>query len=73
MTPDPRARFAAALSRLRESAGWSRYALAKHLRVSEIGLARLERGARDPQLTTLLKLADALGVSLDELAGRESP
>lgn len=72
-TDDPRARFAAALSRLRESGGWSGYALARAAGISPILLTRMERGVRDPQMTTLLKLADVLGCTLDELCGRDAP
>jgi transcriptional regulator with XRE-family HTH domain len=64
--------FPAALRRLRESKGWTAYRLAKESDVSQITLARLEAGGRDPQLSTLVKLADALGVTLDELCGRRA-
>ena len=33
----------------------------------------LNNPKRDPRLSTAIKIADALGVSLDYLAGRESP
>lgn len=64
------ARFAAALVRLREASGLSRYRLAKLAGVTQMNLGRLERGRQDPQLTTLLRLADALGCTLDDLGGR---
>jgi transcriptional regulator with XRE-family HTH domain len=37
---------------------------------TEIGL--LERGRREPKLDTIIKLADALSVSLDQLCGEAS-
>jgi transcriptional regulator with XRE-family HTH domain len=42
---------------------------------AEAGLDRtyvsgIERGERNPSLTNLLRLTDALGISLSELAGR---
>ena len=71
MTPaDPLAPFAAALARLRRERGLTRYALARLAGVPEIALSKMERGTREPRLGTLAKLAGALGVGLDEVAGR---
>jgi transcriptional regulator with XRE-family HTH domain len=72
MNPDaPGARFAAALARLRLARGWTHYRLSRESGVGEVGLRQLEAGTREPRLGTLVRLADVLGVSLDELAGRE--
>jgi transcriptional regulator with XRE-family HTH domain len=77
--PDPAlARFAAALARLREAAGYTRYALAQTLSQpgrppDETALSLMERGERSPRLGMLCKIADALGCSLDELCGRDPP
>jgi transcriptional regulator with XRE-family HTH domain len=67
------ARFGAALARLRDDREWTDYRLAQEAGVGQIGLSRLIAGERDPQLSTLLRLADALGVTLDELVGRAGP
>jgi DNA-binding XRE family transcriptional regulator len=65
--------IAAALRRTREQRGWSREELALHSGVSYGAIAQIESGRRvDVRLKSLVALADALGVSLDELAGRPS-
>ena len=68
---DASGRFAANLRRQRQRAGLSQEALGFRcgLHRTEIGL--LERGTRDPRLSTVLRLARGLGVPpaalLDEL------
>lgn len=64
---EPQEQFAANLRRLRQEAGLSQEELgfAAAIHRTEVGL--LERGDRDPQLKTLVKLARGLGVSLDAL------
>jgi DNA-binding XRE family transcriptional regulator len=63
--------IAAALRRLRAEHGWSREDLAVHSGVSQAAIAQIETGRRiDVRLRSLVALADALGVSIDELAGR---
>lgn len=69
--PTALARFAASLARLREAAGWTRFALAKASGLDEIALSRMERGERVPNILTAAKIADALGCTLDELCGRQ--
>lgn len=47
--------------------GWSSYRLAREAGISEMILANLRKGrANDIRLSTLIKIADALEVSLDE-------
>jgi transcriptional regulator with XRE-family HTH domain len=46
--------------------------LAQALGVSRPTVANWERGTKHPGLPLLLRLADVLGVSLDELLGRRS-
>lgn len=60
-------RFGANVARCREQAGLSQEetALRASLHRTEIGL--LERGERLPRIDTVIKLAGALGASLDEL------
>jgi transcriptional regulator with XRE-family HTH domain len=63
-------RIGAALRTARLRAGWNREALAYHSGVSGAAIAQIESGRRkDLHLTTLAALANALGVSVDYLAG----
>ena len=65
--------IAAALRRAREDRGWSREDLAHHSGVSYGAIAQIETGRRtDVRLRSLVALADALGVSVDALLGRDS-
>jgi transcriptional regulator with XRE-family HTH domain len=51
----------------RLAAGWSLDALARHADVSKGALVALERARGNPNLTTLVRLADALGRSVSSL------
>ena len=58
------------LKKLRNKKGWSQEKLAREAGISYITLVKIERGCvKNPKLETLLKLAEALGVSLDKLVG----
>jgi transcriptional regulator with XRE-family HTH domain len=59
--------FARTLRRLREARGWTKYRLAQESGVTKENLSKLERPGSDPKLSTLSKLAAALGVSAREL------
>ena len=62
--------------RLRELRGQHKLTLGelgKRAEMAYSAVARLERGERMPGLDTLIQLADALGVRLDELRGEFSP
>ncbi len=60
------------LKELRRNKGWSQQRLAGESGLSFNTITRIEQGIGDsPTLKTLIKLADALGVGLDELAGRK--
>jgi transcriptional regulator with XRE-family HTH domain len=60
------------LKALRKEKGWSQQKLAEKAGLSINAVTKIEQGlAESPTLKTLVKLADALGVSLDELAGRK--
>lgn len=54
----------------RQGAGLSQAALAEQAGVTNETISRLERGAFEPSLSTIVAVADALGVELDFLAGR---
>jgi transcriptional regulator with XRE-family HTH domain len=58
------------LQRLRQEKGLSQSQLADAAGIPIGSLRNWERGRREPLLGTAARLADALGVSLDELAGR---
>lgn len=60
------------LKALRNQKGWSQERLAQEAGISYNTLIKLERnGIKNPKIETVIKLADALDVSLDELVGRE--
>lgn len=52
---------------LRLAAGMSQADLAQSSAVSRISIARYESGRREPTLAIAVKLADALGCTIDEL------
>jgi transcriptional regulator with XRE-family HTH domain len=64
---DPTAQFAANLRRLRLAAGLTQERLSAATQMESAEISRLERGARDPQLRTIVRLARGLGVSVAEL------
>jgi transcriptional regulator with XRE-family HTH domain len=60
------------LKALRTQKGWSQEKLAREANISYHTLIKLEQsGIKNPRIETVIKLADALEVSLDELVGRE--
>jgi transcriptional regulator with XRE-family HTH domain len=59
--------FATRLRELREARGWTRYRLAKLAGLTTEGVVKLERPGSDPKLSTLAKLAGALGSPVCEL------
>jgi transcriptional regulator with XRE-family HTH domain len=68
--------FAEVLKRLRKKRGLTQFQLAVEAGITLGTLAALEQGENtDPRLSTFLRLAHALGVTLDELAAesREGP
>jgi transcriptional regulator with XRE-family HTH domain len=60
------------LAEFRKQKGWSQERLAKESGISYNTLIKLERnGIKNPKIETVIKLTDALKVSLDELVGRK--
>jgi DNA-binding XRE family transcriptional regulator len=58
------------LRSLRERRGWGRETLAHHAGVSWAAIAQIEAGRRpDPRMSTVVALADALCVAVDQLTG----
>jgi transcriptional regulator with XRE-family HTH domain len=65
--------FAERLRQVREQKGLTRYRLAQLSGISKEGVNKLERGDADPRLSTLLKLAAALGVAPADLLPEPRP
>lgn len=61
------------LQRLRQDKGLSQSQLAKRAGVPVGTLKNWEQDRREPLLDTAAKIAVALGISLDELAGIDKP
>jgi len=60
------------LKELRKKSGWSQQKLAEEAGVSYNTITKIEQGAATmPTIQTMIKIADAFGVSLDELVGRK--
>jgi transcriptional regulator with XRE-family HTH domain len=55
------------IKQLRAERGWSQEALGKKAGLARAYIARLEIGRHDPSLSTLVKLAKALKVTVGEL------
>lgn len=64
---DPTAQFAANLRRLRLAAGLTQEGLSAEAQMAPAEISRLERGGRDPQLLTMVRLARGLKVPVSEL------
>lgn len=64
-------RFCERLRYLRESRGLTQKDIANEIDIGLHTYQRYEYGEREPQLSTLVALADFYDLSLDELVGRE--
>lgn len=63
--------FGKQLQKYRERAGYSQEALAEKIECSTIFISYIERGEKSPSLDTLVKLANALDISIDILLGKD--
>lgn len=72
-TDDVRAAVGQAIRRAREAAGLSMRALARASEVSQPFLSQVEKGETSPSLSSLYRLAHALGVSPSQLMPPVSP
>ena len=63
----PQERFGANLRRSRRDAGLTQEALKDRAGVHMTEISRLENGVKDPQLTTIVRLATGLGIPAGEL------
>jgi len=60
------------LQKFRKKKGWTREKLAREADVSYHTIIKIERGGiENPKIETIIKLAKALGVSLDKLVGSQ--
>lgn len=62
--------FGDRMRELRAREGISQDNLARESGIHPTSIGRIERGGREPRLTTILKLADGLGVEPGELVNR---
>jgi transcriptional regulator with XRE-family HTH domain len=60
-------RFVVRLKQLRADRGMTQEQVANKAGISRVYVARLETGKQDPTLTTMMKLAKALKVTVGEL------
>lgn len=59
------------LVKFRKQKGWSQEKLAVESGISYNTIIKIERGGiENPKIETVIKFADALGVSIDKLVGR---
>ena len=63
--------FAKNIRKFRKQKGYSQTELAKKLNYGYTAIANYESGRNEPSLDVLIVLADALGVTVDELLGVE--
>ncbi|MDD4980237.1 MAG: helix-turn-helix transcriptional regulator [Candidatus Omnitrophica bacterium] len=60
------------LKQLRKKAGWSQQRLAEKAGLSYNVITKIEQGAaKNPNIQTMIKLANAFQISLDDLVGRK--
>jgi transcriptional regulator with XRE-family HTH domain len=55
-------RFGKHVRELREAKGWSLETLGEAAQMNELQVGHIERGASDPKLSTIVKLARAFGI-----------
>lgn len=60
------------IKKFRERKNWSQRKLAEEAGIGYTVVTKLEQGvAKEPTIQTIIKLADALETSIDELVGRK--
>ncbi|HEX3578085.1 MAG TPA: helix-turn-helix transcriptional regulator [Thermoanaerobaculia bacterium] len=59
--------FGKRLRQLREAKGWTLEELGEAAGMNELQVGHIERGASDPKLSTITKLAKAFGITASEL------
>lgn len=61
------------LKDVRESRNVTQEEIAQHIGVTQTYISRVEKGTKQISLDLASDVADYLGVSLDEIAGRQKP
>lgn len=59
------------LKELRENMGLSQYTFAEQIGIAQSTVGGWEAGKREPNFSTILKIADFFGVTVDYLLGRD--
>jgi transcriptional regulator with XRE-family HTH domain len=59
--------FGERIRALRLKKGWTQEHLAERAELNSVQVSHIERGANEPKLTTILRLAKALGIAPAEL------
>jgi len=60
------------IKKLRKNAGWSQQKLAEKAGLSYNAITKIEQGtAKQPTIQTMIKIADAFGIALDDLVDRK--
>lgn len=67
MPADVRSDFAANLRRLRDEVGITQEELGSRAGIQMADISRYESALRDPRITTVARIADALGVTASDL------
>src|SRR5690606_33247032 len=65
--------LAANLKELRESKNLTQLDIGNYLEMSRVGYSKYERGTAEPNIASLIKLADLYNITIDELVGRSVP
>lgn len=65
--------FRLRLKELRENIGLSQYTFAERFGVSQSTVGNWEAGKREPNFSTMQRIADFFGVTVDYLLGRDEP
>lgn len=66
-------KFNECLKTNRETSGYTQKQVAELLKIAPRSYQRYELGEREPNIETLIQLADLFKISLDELVGRNFP
>jgi len=61
------------IKKLRKKFGWSQQKLAQKAGLSYNAITKIEQGsAKNPRMETLIKIAGAFNISIDELIGKKN-
>lgn len=59
------------IKELREQHGWTQFELGSASGIQPSAISRWEQGKTRPSIDSAMKIADALGITLDDLVGRK--